>query len=189
MQRITIDDLRLEPLIIDDAIQIDIQKDIDLMSQILDWRYCTSTVKHEGNFITEEVYDIGHFAAKIYKNDGSDEPRLKTLKPLLDVIENLVGEIKLERAKFNFTWHSPDVNNRTQGKHIDFNDDLTAITALYYVNDSDGDTKIWYETKTVSVSPKKGRLLIFPANLKHAGTNPSFSQYRIVLNIVATIDT
>ena len=58
--------------------------------------------------------------------------------------------------------------------HKDFPKNTGHITALYYVNDSHGDTKFFDldEKVTDSVSPKKGRLVYFNGDTHHAGCPP-----------------
>ena len=69
--------------------------------------------------------------------------------------------------------------------HIDFPKDLTGITCIYYVNDSDGDT-IFFDEKGANeikrVSPKKNRLVYFDSNIPHAGCPPKNNQVRCVIN-------
>jgi hypothetical protein len=56
--------------------------------------------------------------------------------------------------------------------------------ALYYVNDSDGDTVFFKEDGTIiqSVSPKRGRFVVFDGTQYHAGRHPKNSDMRIVIN-------
>jgi hypothetical protein len=66
------------------------------------------------------------------------------------------------------------------------------ITAIYYVNDNDGDTYIFnekYEQRTYKeltvkkvVSPKKGRMVLFKGNHLHSGNYPIQDKPRIVIN-------
>ena len=82
--------------------------------------------------------------------------------------------------------------------HVDFGMfDPNGVIAIYYVNDSDGDTLIFDQdyrdfrrngvkgnfTLKQSVSPKKGRMVIFDGNLAHSAGLPRKSEVRIVLNI------
>jgi hypothetical protein len=71
------------------------------------------------------------------------------------------------------------------------------ITLLYYVNDSDGDTvlydkyylgeKIGLVKKYQTISPKKGRAVLFDSNQLHAASCPSVGPYRMVMNCVLKI--
>ncbi len=68
---------------------------------------------------------------------------------------------------------------------------------LYYVNDSDGDTRIWTrkigEEKTqyqaiAKVTPKAGRFLLFNGEHYHCGAHPSKSDKRILINFNFELD-
>jgi len=66
--------------------------------------------------------------------------------------------------------------------HIDRLDDHTV--AIYYVNDSDGDTVIFNSDMTIfkSITPKRGRMIVFNGKYYHAGRHPILSDKRIVIN-------
>jgi hypothetical protein len=87
--------------------------------------------------------------------------------------------------------------------HIDQADYIPGeFAAIYYMNDSDGDTYFFKEsaenllnnmsnenvdyysnlTFKSRVTPKKGRLVVFPINQVHAGSHPVDSSYRAVIN-------
>ena len=76
--------------------------------------------------------------------------------------------------------------------HCDMN--KGGFTAIYYVNDSDGDTLIFNE-KTMDpflngeelsikkrIKNKKGRFVMFNQDYLHTGMFPIKSDYRIVIN-------
>jgi hypothetical protein len=103
------------------------------------------------------------------------------------------------RLKANLLVRQPGPQN--QMPHADgMNEEdgkITGIgkkTLLYYVNDSDGDTffydKYFYGEpigtvkKVLSVTPKKGRAVIFDSNHLHAGSCPHDSKFRMVINCV-----
>jgi hypothetical protein len=65
------------------------------------------------------------------------------------------------------------------------------MTAVYYINDSTGDTVIFNEsyghkgelTEKIRVSPKQGRLVLFNGHLLHAGNYPTTNTPRLIANI------
>ena len=83
--------------------------------------------------------------------------------------------------------------------HVDWDDNH--MTALYYVNDSDGDTIFYNErrdqhlnissyewsqgkkfTINETVTPKADRLVIFDGTTYHSSTSPTEHDYRIIIN-------
>ena len=74
--------------------------------------------------------------------------------------------------------------------HVD--DDAPTETLLYYVNESDGDTFIFNnEARNENrlsiehrISPKKGRAILFDSRILHAGSPPTKTETRIVLNFM-----
>ena len=59
------------------------------------------------------------------------------------------------------------------------------ITALYYVNDSDGDTYFFDDSGKVTkrVTPKKGTLVMWEGKIFHAKSSPIKTTSRVVINI------
>ena len=66
--------------------------------------------------------------------------------------------------------------------HIDF--DIPHTTALYYVNDSDGETIFFDENGTITdkIKPEKNKLIIFDGSKMHASSSPTYATNRIVIN-------
>lgn len=66
--------------------------------------------------------------------------------------------------------------------HRDRADDHTV--AVYYVNDCDGDTTLFDDLGNIvkTVSPKRGRFLVFDGKYFHAGRHPILADKRIVIN-------
>lgn len=109
----------------------------------------------------------------------------------VDVITPVLNQLSIEfqsnirilRCKFNFLPKSNDSSYHYP--HVDdFEDD--AITAIYYVDDADGDTYFFDDQLNVTntITPKRGRMVIFNSNKFHSSSSPTHNQYRIVMNIV-----
>ena len=67
------------------------------------------------------------------------------------------------------------------------------ISMVYYVNNADGDTKIFHKTldeghkdlyTIAGISPKKGRAVMFKSNRFHASTPPFKADKRLIINFV-----
>jgi len=77
------------------------------------------------------------------------------------------------------------LKNQSPGDHLPHVDyKFPHTTLLYYVNDSDGPTKIYNDQRRVikEVKPKKGRVLIFDGNYYHSSSGPVKSARRIAIN-------
>ena len=65
----------------------------------------------------------------------------------------------------------------------------TNLIGIYYINNSDGDTIIYENTKDLNnpkiikrVSPKKGRLLLMDGNRLHSASHPLKTETRMIIN-------
>jgi len=96
--------------------------------------------------------------------------------------------------------HGVDKYNLPHIDQVDY--EPGQFAAIYYINDSDGDTYFFKEqaetllenmnkkdtdffsnlTFKSRVTPKKGRLVVFPMNQIHAGSHPVEFNYRAVIN-------
>ena len=159
------------------------------------WYYGASTYGSEG--IPLNIEDPA-----IKENDWKDTPQLvhtlwskqgKTSNwnndviPLLSAIPCKFTDII--RIKANFTTRTIECGDDSiQIPHRDFYDIQNIVTALYYVVDSDGDTH-FFEGNTLgnlkvtkTVTPKKGRMVIFNGYMYHASNTPRNFDKRIVVN-------
>lgn len=66
--------------------------------------------------------------------------------------------------------------------HVDFN--FPHTTALYYVNDSDGDTVFFDDSGEIThrEKPEKGKVIIFDGSIYHASSCPTLHTNRIAVN-------
>ena len=116
----------------------------------------------------------------------------------------LLPLIYISLDKINFTYHDtlmarsflqfPRNASITNNPHTDLT--IPHLVCLYYVNDTDGDTVIYNETiDTVShdmitntkftvkqtISPKKGKIVLFDGKYYHSSSNPT-SNRRCIVN-------
>jgi hypothetical protein len=196
-------------IIIDNVLSEEEQIKLELTvldNQYFPWSYLRSanfgsSEEHEGK-IKNPNYDAGKFSNwpnvidtfsfnhALYVND-----RYSNFYPaFMGVIKKL--DIKhLIRFKLNITTFDPRYNNDTYGyPHTD----MATMnipeykTAIYYINDCDGDTFIFNErhqdnfdkfTIKQRVTPKRGRMVVFDGNHYHAGSSPTNHIARAVANI------
>jgi hypothetical protein len=100
----------------------------------------------------------------------------------------------IQRVKANITFPLKGYEGTYSGAHVDHLYP-NGHTAIYYMNDADGDT-IFFErpddqfsksaralTQITRVTPKKGRLVYFDSHIIHSGQLPSRSKFRCVVNL------
>lgn len=133
----------------------------------------------------------------------NEEESLSDLKPLAEAI--LIKALdqanlpisKLIRIRAGMSTRTPYPVRHTP--HVDWDDNH--MSAVYYVNDADGDTVFFKETRdeTLSInsyewgkhnafnvaqtiSPKSDRIVIFNGLTYHASSTPCDTDYRLVIN-------
>jgi len=101
-------------------------------------------------------------------------------------------ELEVLRCKVNVNFpHKQFADTQYLPPHIDTVDQAD-FTAIYYVNDADGDT-MFFETPTQNktdeafvvkntVTPKKGRMVFFDNKTVHCGKPPQQTDARCVIN-------
>jgi len=177
----------------------------DAYSHLLyEYRRKTS-VPLEGHFLVtedENTYDDGQLVCQIYHlPNGEPQPLFNSYESFirvltLTILDNAkefkaVGPVKI---KFNMLRKTDFPENHYNIPHVDY-DTLNKMSAIYYVNDSDGDTILFNErfdetklpeklTIMQRVAPKKNRLVLFDSDRFHASSNPRTNQERIVINFV-----
>lgn len=103
----------------------------------------------------------------------------------ITILESIVKEkYKLLRIKCNLSTKIESFKSYEHNiPHTDFNNYNTK-TAIFYVNDSDGDTFFFDNNGVVikRITPKKNRLVLFDCTQLHAGSHPSKNDKRICIN-------
>jgi hypothetical protein len=99
--------------------------------------------------------------------------KIKTVKR---VKANLTTRLNLSKKEYENTWHID----------MDKNPGKKYISMVYYVIDSDGDTILFNEDKTIKAksSPIAGNMFWFDSTSIHTATPPSVNKIRIIINFV-----
>jgi hypothetical protein len=112
----------------------------------------------------------------------------------LTLVNKLGLERKIASCKLNLTFPNPEFGEEDHfPAHYDTTD--RAIIAIYYVNDSDGDTLFFKERNDRGLyeidkrlTPKKGSLAYFNESVLHANYPPRKSRARCIINFNFLLD-
>jgi len=155
-------------------------------------------------FIDENTVDTLQFVHYINWGARDHNHMYPFMKPLIHMLGQQLGKKinRVHRMKINHTCPQPNfTENNYNIPHTD-DPDPKKFTAIYYINDSDGDTFIFnemynteWQTKPTEkltiakrVTPKAGTAVVFPATQLHASSNPIKTKSRWVLNILFEIE-
>lgn len=176
----------------------------DVLS-VLHFHYNKKTSQYlEGGplFSDAHTFDYGHFVCPLFnrENTGGMFPcawYFGELKPIIYNIQDAIPELKIRdvnRVKVNIMKRessAPEFHYNIPHQDSPQNGDYTAI---YYCDDSDGDTFLFNEfysdstpapdklTIHTRVTPKKNRLVVFESTRYHASSTPRISDERVVIN-------
>jgi len=165
------------------------------------WYFNRNLVSPDTDFLNRKDNHQGfnHF----FFEEGKPSTHFDLLYPLVLSItsHNAVKANKLIRMRANLTLQNQDMSLTHHMPHIDSY--YPHWVAIYYVNDSDGDTFIFNE-KNINydsgdfdiqkikesnfsikrrITPKKGKVVIFEGSHYHTSSWPNNSKFRTVINI------
>jgi hypothetical protein len=188
-------------MIIDQAVPPVIQ---DLLESValgdkLNWFRSQHATYAEGSSLifplTPDAVDVQQFTHSIYEVDKPVSHLFHTVLPVITAIPYTIKQ--MIRIKMNLCVYAQLDNADAHGMpHVDFTEiKEPLISAIYYVNDSTGDTLIFNQrfgqspplTIKTRVTPKKGRLLVFDGALLHAGNTPRNNTPRVNINFNAFV--
>jgi len=199
----------MDPLIIDDFLPKTYQDSLETMLTGSEFPWTFNSYSVSGYPITDYYTDAPtkehiQFRHIFVDNNEIKSPFLKFLEPLIVSFQNqMQSKIKYsQRIKTNLLMKQDGPH--LQVPHIDDTDFITSVpnrvgkkTLLYYVNGGDGDTVLYNEyydgetlgliTRQQTVTPKKGRAVIFDSHQIHSGCCPAVSDYRMIINCVFEI--
>lgn len=177
-------------IIIDDAIPVAQQIALEniFTSPTVPWSFVSPGAEYNSVSIsTSQSIDYTQLVNCVYSAaDGVAGPAFPMFVPVLSALPNIK---ELLRIKVNITMASVNRPASSYGQpHVDFTPPPKGlVTAIYYINDSDGDTVMFNEVgNTVipckTISPKRGRLVVFNGHRYHSGNCPSKDHPRVVAN-------
>jgi hypothetical protein len=173
----------------------------DELEKRLPWYYTPSAsgdVKVDEN--DKLIVDTPQLHHIFLDSDGTTSPHFTLIQPMVWFLERYMKfEIKsLFRIKANLLLAGNSTLDNYNIPHIDHPRD-DHISMVYYVNNSDGDTRIFDKTITDGepiglncigqFEPSKGRSLVFKSNRFHCSAPPVKHKNRMVLNFVMQIAT
>ena len=143
-------------------------------------------------FIDKQTIDLSELILKT-----AVEHTCGSVTPIDDRAHEYEPLFEVDKLRIKFNMLLPN-NKLVEGKnnipHVD-NRFTNSYSAIYFVNDSDGDTVIYNEKFTKDtidrplrlsvkrrITPKKNRFVLFDGQYFHASTNPRDCEKRIVMN-------
>lgn len=155
------------------------------------WKWYHDTISPTLHPSTPPGFDAYRGGQFVY--NALDHPKLNQINTPLQLPLRLLQEkfnkgIQILKCKANFIFRE---HHTTSTSLFPIHTDIKPPTplhvfwtAIYYVNDSDGNTIIFDEDLKVRkvITPKKGRLVLFHGHSLHAGQPPIHSNKRIVIN-------
>lgn len=191
-----------EIYVIDDVIPVTYQDFIleKVTGLQFPWYFNTNLVSNEEQLAGDNtnIQGFNHF---LFEEHKPVSPFFESIYPLyLSIVDKAPVKFNLlERMRFNLTYPNTTSDLKWHMPHIDSL--YPHYIAIYYVNDSDGDTFIFNESNPTfeedfdrmqmnkeftvrqRITPKKGRVVIFPGHIYHASSFAKKSKFRCVLNI------
>lgn len=169
-------------IVIDDVLPKAYADEIEntLFSPSFPWYYAEDITYGRNAGDLEKTFGLFHMfysEGNRVSNFGSFfEPLYFTALHKADVLIE-TPKVLQARTFLQFPLVKPRIHNN---KHIDSQIPHTVV--LYYVNDADGDTKLFSGLDTIkSITPKKNRVVIFNGSTYHSSGNPSKDK-RCVIN-------
>lgn len=135
--------------------------------------------------VDENTIEAPQFMHMFIAEGAINSEAYKNVAPILNKVVDLIDEdyfvvkckvnMNLVDVRFEGKYHTPHIDNGFEDQ----------ITALYYVNDSDGDTFFFDDSGKITkrVTPKKGTLVMWKGKIFHAKSSPTKTTSRVVINI------
>ena len=180
--------------VIDETYQDEIYK---LLTDVnFNWHFLEDTTREYAN---DSLTSTPSFVNLIFHPNNDANPHYDFFKPLLDAILEK-SNLKLHtllRIRVGFLLNTkyvlPSMPYKYNTPHRDYDQDH--YTAVYYVNEADGDTVVFHEIEKaeqyrimMKSSPEKGKALLFNGWHYHASSCPKIRTKRITITLNFTAD-
>lgn len=164
--------------------------------KVNDYSFIQGMDKFEDEFTVDSPQFV-HFLI----DTKQTSPVYSYIRPILYMLEDKLGKkiTKICRIKINHQY--PIIGFSEHNYNIAHVDDSNGklLSAVYYINDSDGDTVIFNEKYSVSadikeltilqrIHPKAGKVIVFPSTQMHASSNPINTSSRYVINFMFEVE-
>tara|TARA_R100000329_G_C7505918_1_gene178142 strand:- start:109 stop:609 length:501 start_codon:yes stop_codon:yes gene_type:complete len=100
---------------------------------------------------------------------------------LMDDIVTSLNAAALIQIRANLTLKKP--KQLESGWHTDYTNENYCKTAILYMNNNNGYTKLKHNNKIKKISCKENRILIFDGNIEHCAGLTTDTKTRMVINI------
>jgi hypothetical protein len=172
------------------------------------WGYMNNVThaKKPNENVPEKLGSIGFSHGFILRGPEDDQvviqesARAFLTMPALMYMKDYIGATEIFSARYDMTVYNPE--KYLHSAHIDCNYRENYVSAILYMEDSDGETVIYNEkchdllelrdndhyTIKKTVEPKANRLVLFAGHLVHSGHSPSKHKNRVLLNALFDLD-
>lgn len=181
-------------LIIDDVVDTETQDLIEntIFSPDTQWTFGRTVYHHSDQKLTEAAKKNSmNFTKSLHRNDD------KFSVPDLDLYLKPLASLKIKKLfTSRIQLQLPIITDKPYGMpHVDGVRPFPYTAAVYYVNESDGDTVFFKETTKdidpknmdvkfnidITIPPKKGRLVLFDGDIYHSSGKPK-TDIRCIIN-------
>lgn len=157
----------------------------------IEWQFLNSTVIDAENQInqqySEEIQDSWQLVKPVFKEEVFDPHLFALIMPIImQIYKRLeITDGVMSKIKVNSLHPNPYCNNhKFNSLHID-DDNEHAVSCVFYLNDSDGNTVILDDNQDKHyLQPKANSAVVFPSKWWHASSCPVYTERRIVVNLV-----
>jgi hypothetical protein len=135
--------------------------------------------------VDENTIEAPQFMHMLVTDGSINSNSYNNVSPILNkVVDILDGDYFVAKCKVNMNLADVRFEGKYHTPHID-NGFENQVTAIYYVNDSDGDTFFFDDSGKITkrVTPKKGTLVMWKGKVFHAKSSPIKTTSRVVINI------